>query len=981
MNATETGRRDDPARLAAGPRESEVPKSVPVPRHISGEELARIRREVSVVDLCRDYRIELLPRGEQWVGRCPFHPDPPHDLVVTPATNQWSCSGQGAESGGNVELVMKLEGVSLRHAVEILKRKLGLTPPPAILTTHAGTSRSILVDPSDDVSQDELMTRVIEFYHQTLLNDPKAMDYLRKRGCADPEAVRLFKLGYANRTLGYRVPEGTVAGRKLRERLQQIGIYRQSGHEHFSGCIVIPVLHAQGRVLEVYGRRLFVQSGLKARAPKHLCLPDPPAGVWNAHGLADQSEWLLCQSLTDALSLWCLGFHNVTATYGPHGFTPDHWALFNAIKPKRLVICYRNDEQGNSAAHELAQQMIPRGVEVWRMELPPHSDVNDCVRASREPKAELACLLTGSTRLIPLEQLAAPAQCVDRTGPPALAPSAAEQPEPAQPQFKVLSEEQQAEFTTGPDESPRHWRVRGLEANTSFDRLKVTIRLQHADRFHLDTLDLYSARARTAFLTAAEQITGTDKACLQTDLAALVNHLEQHQDQRLLKSLTLEDPAPVLTPIEETEALRILKSHKLIDVVVQDFHRCGLVGEDTNLTVAWLASLSRKLDKPLGVCVMSRSAAGKSSLLEAVAQFVPEEDRHQYTALTPQALFHMPEGELAHKALFVAEDVGAEGAAYSLKTIQSDGRLVIACTMQDEDTGRMRTRTKTVRGPVAVFLTSTSRGMDDELLNRLLVLSVDESEEQTRRIHLAQRHAQTLQGILEHRARPRIIRLQQNLQRLIRPLTVRNPLADKLRFSSGQLRARRDNQKHLDLIRTIALVHQYQRDIKTATDLDGQPFQYIEATAQDVALADRLLQSVLPDTLDELTPQAHRLLDRIRQLTAHQMQAGKQRWDSIWWTCRQLREQTGWSNRQLRQALAQLTDYELLARKGSGQGRLALYRLYDAPDANLSATFPALVRPERISPNDSAIAGSVIEPTAFPLWRQGEPNGHAIATL
>ena len=419
---------------------------------------------------------------------------------------------------------------------------------------------------------------MIEFYHQTLLNDPKAMDYLRNRGCADPEAVRLFKLGYANRTLGYRVPQGTVAGRQLRERLQQIGIYRHSGHEHFSGCIVIPVLDLQGRVLGVYGRRLFVQSGLKARAPKHLYLPDPPAGVWNARGLADQSEWLLCQSLIDALSLWCLGWHNVTASYGPHGFTPDHWALFNTVRPKRLVICYRNDEHGNSAAHELAQQMIPRGVEIRRMELPPHSDVNDCVRASREPKAELACLLTGSTGLIPQEQMAEPAQCVERPEPSASVPAAPDPSEPAQAQFNLSSEGQQAEFTAGPDESPRHWRVRGLEANTSFDHLKVTLRLQHADRFHLDTLDLYSARARTVFLTAAEQITGIDKADLQTDLAALVNHLEQHQDQRLLENLTLEDPAPVLTPEEETEALRILKSPKLIDVVVQDFHRCGSGG-------------------------------------------------------------------------------------------------------------------------------------------------------------------------------------------------------------------------------------------------------------------------------------------------------------------------------------------------------------------------------------------------------------------
>ena len=209
------------------------------------------------------------------------------------------------------------------------------------------------------------------------------------------------------------------------------------------------------------------------------------------------------------------------------------------------------------------------------------------------------------------------------------------------------------------------------------------------------------------FIVAAEQVTGAQRGDIGADLCELVTRLERHQEQQIFAKLRVEDPAntaPALSPEEETEALRILKSPKLLDVVLEDLHRCGLVGEDTNLAVAWLASLSRKLEKPLGVCVMSRSAAGKSSLLEAVAEFAPEEDCHQYTALTPQALFHMPEDELVHKALFVAEDVGAQGAAYSLKTIQSDGQLVIACTMKNESTGQMQTRTKTVRGPVAIFL-------------------------------------------------------------------------------------------------------------------------------------------------------------------------------------------------------------------------------------------------------------------------------------
>jgi DNA primase catalytic core len=962
-------------------------------RRIPDDELQRLKREVPLADLCRDYGIELKPHGADLVGLCPFHDDHEPSFIVTPAKNLWNCLGACGAGGDNLQLVMKKEGVSFRHAVEILQRKLGVVPDAAILKTHVGTQRAILVEPSDELTDAALLAYVVEFYHQTFCNDPKAMQYLQKRGCFHPEAVKTFKLGYANRTLGYRVPEQTVAGKKLRAQLQRVGIYRDSGHEHLSGCVVFPVFDAQGcephgpRVAELYGRRLFVQSSLQTSAPKHLYLPGPHAGVWNGQSLAGHREWLLCESLIDALSLWCHGFRQVTASYGVHGFTPDHWALLRELKPDRVTICYDNDDAGNAAANELAQQLAPCGVKVWRLELPPHSDVNDFVRASKTPKDDLAALLAAATRMLPslaAEPLAAeptPATKEEKRAAPA--PNAPDGAAADAPAFKVVHDGKQAEFVAG----ERAWRVRGLENNTSFDQLKVNVRVQHRDRFHLDTFDLYNARARSAFIATAEQVTGADKAALDGDLCALVNHLEAHQEQQIFAKLKIEDTTPALSPEAEAEALKILKSPKLLDVVIQDLHRCGLVGEETNLSVAWLVSLSRKLDRPLGVCVMSRSAAGKSSLLEAVAQFVPDEDRHQYTALTPQALFHMPENELTHKALFVAEDVGAEGASYSLKTIQSDGQLVMACTMKDEQTGQMQTKTKIVRGPVAVFLTSTSRSIDDELLNRLLVLTIDEGEEQTRRIHAAQRHAQTLQGILERRARPRLTQLHQNIQRLIRPLTVRNPVADSLRFGSAQLRSRRDNQKYLDLIRTIALAHQYQRDVKSANDLDGQPFHYIEATADDVALADRLMQAVLLDTLDETTPQARRLLALIRELTAHQARADKKRWDAVWWRCRELRERTGWSNRQVRQALEQLVEFEWLEQRGGGMGKLALYRLVDAPGVNLSATFPPPFHPERkgsiVSATASApaasLAAAAASAAAFPPSRSGTNARVAVA--
>src|SRR5438046_440201 len=77
--------------------------------------------------------------------------------------------------------------------------------------------------------------QVIDFYHRTLKETTEAAEYLAFRGLSSGEMVDRFKLGYANRTLGYRLPErDRKAGGELRGRLVKLGIYRATGHEHFS---------------------------------------------------------------------------------------------------------------------------------------------------------------------------------------------------------------------------------------------------------------------------------------------------------------------------------------------------------------------------------------------------------------------------------------------------------------------------------------------------------------------------------------------------------------------------------------------------------------------------------------------------------------------------------------------------------------------------------------------------------------------------
>jgi DNA primase len=188
------------------------------------------------------------------------------------------------------------------------------------------------------------------------------MAYLARRKIGHPEALEAFRLGYADRTLGLRLPNRQRReGAELRGRLAGLGVFRASGHEHFAGSLVIPVFDENGLVAEVYGRK--IRDDLRAGTPAHLYLPGPHRGVWNLAALAASDEIILCESLIDALTFWCAGFRHVTASYGAGGFTAGHAEAFARHQVGRVLIAYDRDDAGDKAAAELSASLMADGIE------------------------------------------------------------------------------------------------------------------------------------------------------------------------------------------------------------------------------------------------------------------------------------------------------------------------------------------------------------------------------------------------------------------------------------------------------------------------------------------------------------------------------------------------------------------------------------------------------------------------------------------
>ncbi len=932
---------------------------------IAESELQRLKEEISVQRLVEASGIELKTSGKDWLGRCPFHADDTASLVITPAKNLWHCFGCGV-GGGPIDWVMKKNGISFRHAVELLREGLSSLAAESGQVKRS-TVRALPAPVAFDADDQALLNQTIDYYHERLLTTSEASAYLLTRGLNHPDLISTLRLGVADRTLGLRLPQKTrKAGAEIRARLEKIGLYRASGHEHFNGSLIVPVFDEQGNVVEVYGRKL--RDDLRAGTPKHLYLPmyeGRSRGVFNLTALAASKEIILCEALIDALTFWCAGYRNVTSAYGIEGLTDEHVAAFQHYGTERVLLAYDRDEAGERGAHKVAERLLAQGIECFRLQLPKGMDANEYALKVQPAVKSLGLLIRQAVwlgqgeRPAPLNGMPLPAVSAtkEKTSAASTLPLLSASPLPAIASTDPACEVRDNEITLTLGD--RRYRVRGLAKNLSFELLKINLLAARGERFYVDTLDLYSAKQRGSYITHAALELQIADDILKTDLGRVLMQLEALQEQAVTKTLASEPSGPQLTDAERDAALALLTAPDLVDCIDADFAACGLIGEQTNKLVGYLAAVSRKLERPLGVVIQSSSAAGKTSLMDAVLAFVPAEEKVKYSAMTGQSLFYMGETNLKHKALAIVEEEGAARASYALKLLQSEGELTIASTGKDPASGNLITQHYRVEGPVALLITTTARDLDEELLNRCLLLAVDEGRAQTRAIHQLQRDRRTLAGLLAKREREALLVLHQNAQRLLRPLDVLNPYAQWLTFPDQSTRLRRDHEKYLTLIDTIALLHQHQREIKTHRRGE-QMIEYIEVTLADIALANRIAHEVLGRALDELPPQTRRLLKLIDHYVRSECARLAVARTGLRFSRKAVRAATQSSDTQLRLHLRRLVDLEyLLVHRGQRGQSFEYELLYDGTGQTERTYVPGLIDVEALeAAADAATAPS-----------------------
>ena len=362
----------------------------------------------------------------------------------------------------------------------------------------------------------------------------------------------------------------------------------------------------------------------------------------------------------------------------------------------------------------------------------------------------------------------------------------------------------------------------------------------------IDTVDFYLSRSRRSFMSEAARLFRETVNVIETDVNRLIEQLEAYVQKRQTER---GSTVPLVADTDKAEGVKLGRQPDLTGEILRDMERLGMIGETANKLIGYLVMTSRKLADPLALLILSGSGAGKSHLQDTVLSFCPDEDLIKLTSLTDRALFYKGEDSLRHKVLAVEELAGAQGADYAIRNLISAKKLVIESTIKNPLTGKLETQVNTVHGPTAVFQTTTNPRTDAETRSRFILVSVDESAEQTRAILQAQRQSHTLEGWRQRQAREAILRRHHAFQRLLKPVVVVNPLEPLLSYPNEQLLVRRDHPKYLHLILAVTFLHQFQRPVKHDPDLGD----YIETSLDDIAIANDLAHQLFGHSLDDLS--------------------------------------------------------------------------------------------------------------------------------
>ena len=416
------------------------------------------------------------------------------------------------------------------------------------------------------------------FYHKALKSAQKARQWLKRRGLDDDGLREQWLMGASDGRLLKSLPHG---GDGPVAHLRDLGVLTPAAREYFQDCITLPVRDGDNGIVSLAGVPFHGEDRI---------LSTSPTALWNAPAVRLYPELILATSLLDGLSLHLAGFPQTCAVMGAH-LKPMDLALLHDAGVRRILLL------GVPASGTLLPEQLA-AFSVRSHPLAAHAFMTG---------KGLAELVAEVDRLLSVFAGKAGDGRMER-----------------------VAEGFTVSF------GRRRYEVLGVDKNAR--RLKVTLKTERSGKLHVDTLDFYHAKSRKTLLQDLSCFFEESPVVIDGDIAKLIKMGEEFTPGQGLTGGTV--PVVVMTEEERCEAEAFGKAENLTELILEDYRVCGLVGEESNILLCYLAAVSRKTAEPISVLVLSSSGAGKSALQEATLRLCPPEDVVKLTSLTGRALFY-----------------------------------------------------------------------------------------------------------------------------------------------------------------------------------------------------------------------------------------------------------------------------------------------------------------------------------------------------
>jgi hypothetical protein len=374
------------------------------------------------------------------------------------------------------------------------------------------------------------------------------------------------------------------------------------------------------------------------------------------------------------------------------------------------------------------------------------------------------------------------------------------------------------------------------------------------------SLDLYNETQTEKLVKKTAERFTLSTTYIQTAVGNLINTVEDYRLQQIdSNKLNSINQKYILSKEETTEAETFLKELNLLQRTNEAIGQSGVIGEEQNRLIMYLVFTSRKTARPLHIISFGSSGVGKSHLQEKVGELIPKEDKIELTSVSGNAFYYYVDDDLGHKVILIEDYDGVFAALYPIRELQSKQKISKTITMRDRN-GITRTLHLTVKGPVSIGGCTTSEHIYEDNANRSFLIYLDESEAQDERVMDYQRKLSA--GKIDIYEQQKIQKLLQNVQRVLQPITVRNPFAEQLIIPKEVFKPRRTNAHYIAFIEAITFYKQYQREHKVDT---GTGEIFIETTLEDIQEANELMKNILLKKADELGYATRKYFEQLKK--------------------------------------------------------------------------------------------------------------------